>query len=156
MMNITHRQLCIIASKYLRSKKGANRTYSICELERVGESPDAFGFGGGLTYLIEAKASRSDFLSDKRKYFRRDMIQGVGELRSYICPTGLIKESDLPEYWGLLYVNAKGKIDVIKQPQRQPFNYGEEMKIFCSLLRREGVKPQVFSYKNYKEEATNE
>lgn len=148
---MNHRELCLKAAKYLRSKK-VGYPYSVCELERVGESPDAFAFGAKPSYMIEAKASRSDFLSDKRKYARRMPDYGIGELRSYICPTGLIKESELPEFWGLLYVNEKGKIEVIRDPEKQPFNLMEEMKIFCSLLRREGIPPKMFSYKKYKDE----
>lgn len=71
---MTHRELCKLAAKYLR-QKGINRNgkcqYVVCELERVGESPDAFGFGGSYTQLIEVKVSRSDFLSDKKNLGER-------------------------------------------------------------------------------------
>ena len=79
-------------------------------LERVGESPDAFGFSGSSTQLIEVKVSRSDFLSDKKKYWRKYPEHGIGKFRSYLCPEGLIEEKDLPKYWGLLWINEKGKI----------------------------------------------
>ena len=70
----SHRDLCFKATKYLRNKgiqPFHKSQYVVCELERVGESPDAFGFGGSSTQLIEVKVSRSDFLSDKKKYWRK-------------------------------------------------------------------------------------
>jgi len=150
---MNHRDLCIKASKYLRSQ-GIVRfnkcTYSVCELERLGECPDAFGWNSGTTQLIEAKASRSDFLSDKKKHWRINPTHGLGGWRSYICPTGVIKESELPEKWGLLYVDDKGKVEVIKEPDKQESNHQAEINLISSILRRNDIKPQMFSYKNYK------
>ncbi len=152
-MELTHRELCIIAAKYLR-KQGLvpfNRCqYVVCELERVGESPDAFGWTRNTTQLIEAKVSRSDFLSDKKKWFRNEPQDGIGTHRSYICPEGLIKVKDLPNNWGLLYVNKKGEVIKIKEPIKQQANHNEEIHLITSILRREGITPKIFSYKKYK------
>ncbi len=66
---ITHRELCLLGAKYMRNKGTYpfhRAQYVVCELERVGECPDVFGFGGCRTQLIEVKISRSDFLSDKK------------------------------------------------------------------------------------------
>lgn len=152
-MGITHRKLCVKAASYLKNKGivGFNKcTYVVCELERAGESPDAFGFNNITSQLIEVKVSRSDFLSDKRKSFRKIPEFEIGTHRSYLCPSGLIKESDLPEGWGLLWYNDNNKIDVIKKPEAQKCNRGEEVNILTSILRREGIGPKVFSYKKYK------
>ena len=149
---ITHRNLCIKAAKYLRSNgiHGFHRSqYSICELERVGECPDSFGWGGSSTQLIEAKVSRGDFLSDKKKHWRKYPESGLGRYRSYICPIDLIKPEELPKHWGLLYVDEKGKIDKIVDAQPQECNHIEEMNLVTSILRRENIRPQMFSYKNY-------
>ena len=150
---MTHRELCIKAAKYLRNKgiqPFHKCVYAVCELERVGESPDAFGFGGSTSQMIEVKISRSDFLSDKKKYWRKFPYYGLGRFRSYMCPEGLIKETELPEKWGLLYISEKGKIIKIKEPELQECNHMAELQLAASILRREGIKPQVFSYKNYK------
>ena len=153
---ITHRNLCIKAAKYLRSKgihpyhKGQ---YSVCELERIGECPDSFAWGGSSTQLIEAKVSRSDFLSDKKKHWRANPEKGLGRYRSYICPTDLIKPKELPEYWGLLYIDDKGKITEIVKAEQQECNHIEEINLITSILRRENIKPQMFSYKVYKNES---
>lgn len=152
---ITHRNLCIKAAKYLRNQ-GIERfhrcQYVVCELERAGESPDAFGWGGSTTQLIEVKISRSDFLSDKKKYWRKYPQYGLAKYRSYLCPENLIKLDELPEKWGLLYVNEKGKILIIKEPEFQISNHMEEINLITSILRRENIKPRIFSYKKYKNE----
>jgi hypothetical protein len=150
---MTHRELCIKAASYLRNtgiQPFHKCQYVVCELERIGESPDAFGLGGSTTQLIEVKISRSDFLSDKKKFWRRNPESGLARFRSYLCPEGMIKESELPINWGLLYVSDKGKISIIKTPKYQECSNIEELQLITSILRRENVKPQIFSYKNYK------
>lgn len=125
-------------------------TYVVCELERVGECPDVFGFGGTKTQMIEVKVSRSDFLADKKKLWRQNPSYGIGQMRSYLCPAGLIAVEELPAKWGLLYINDKNEIERIKEPEPQESNTTEEMNLAASILRRESIKPQVFSYKKYK------
>lgn len=143
-----HRDMCIAASAYLRNK--LNCKYSVCELERCGESPDAFGFGGAPTTLIEVKTSRRDFLSDKYKIFRRNMELGIGSRRYYMCPDGIITASDLPPSWGLLCVDNKNKIKEVVMAGIQEKNHHEEIDLICSIFRREGIPPKTFSYKKYK------
>ena len=151
----THRELCLKGAKYLKNK-GIHAfhvcKYVVCELERAGESPDVFGFGGYTTQLIEVKVSRSDFLSDKKKYWRKYPEKGIGSFRSYLCPEGLINESDLPKNWGLLWVNEKGLITEIVKPKDSECNHTEEINLILSIMRREGIKSQIFNYKNYANE----
>lgn len=152
---ITHRELCLKAAKYLKNKgiqPFFKCQYVVCELERVGECPDVFGWCGGSSQLIEVKVSRSDFLQDKKKYWRKHPDFGLGRFRSYLCPEGLIKVSDLPDKWGLLYLNESGVIEVVKQPETQECCHEAELALVSSILRREGIGPQIFSYKKYTEE----
>lgn len=148
---MTHRELCLKAASYLR-RVGIvpfNRCqYVVCELERVGECPDAFGFGWGATQLIEVKISRADFLSDKKKYWRIHPELGLGKYRCYLCPEGVIKDYELPPYWGLLWY-ADGKITMQKYAEPQESSTDEEMRLALSILRREGVAPKIFNYKKY-------
>jgi hypothetical protein len=156
---MTHRELCLKAAKYLRYQGLVPFTrcqYVVCELERVGESPDAFGISGWSTQLIEVKTSRSDFLADKKKYWRKHPGMGLGTHRSYMCPEGLIQVSDLPKKWGLLYVGSTGKIFEVKKAERQEPNHNSEITVLMSILRREGITPRVFSYKKYANECSGE
>ena len=150
---MTHTELCLKAARYLRYKgiQPFHRcVYAVCELERVGECPDAYGWGGWTTQLIEVKVSRADFLSDKKKSWRRDPETGIGKFRSYLCPEGIIKPKDLPNKWGLLYADEIGRITKVIEPQSQECNHGEEIQLITSILRREGIKYGVYSYKKYK------
>ena len=156
---MTHRELCLKAARYLRYQGIVPFTrcqYVVCELERIGESPDAIGFSGWSTQLIEVKVSRSDFLSDKKKVWRRLPDTGMGSHRSYLCPTGLISVEELPEKWGLLYIDEQGKITEIKEAERQESNHNAEIAALMSILRREGITPKVFSYKKYVSELAGE
>lgn len=69
----------------------------------TGEQPDVIGWRDHASILIECKATRTDFLSDKRKTFRRDPSLGMGDWRFYLCPPKVIDVGDLPEGWGLLW-----------------------------------------------------
>lgn len=71
------------------------------------ELPDAIGWRGAISILIECKSSRSDFLADKRKSFRSDPAKGMGDWRFYLCPPDVIHAGDLPDGWGLLWATPK-------------------------------------------------
>lgn len=150
---MTHRELCELGAKYMY-RNGTilfnKPKYVVCELERIGECPDVFGFGFAYTQLLEIKVSRSDFLSDKKKEWRINPEIGLGQYRSYLCPENLIKENELPYNWGLFYLNENGKISMIKKPERQISCSIAEVNLAASIMRRELIKPQIFSYKKYK------
>ncbi|EEO7295542.1 hypothetical protein G6599_004807, partial [Salmonella enterica] len=59
----------------------------------------------------EVKVSRSDFLRDKHKPHRQR--GGLGDYRYYMCPEGIINISDLPDRWGLLWVNKRGHVKLM-------------------------------------------
>lgn len=104
-----------------------------------GECPDVIGFGAwGHSVLIECKASRSDFHADKKKKFRKNPTMGMGTQRFYCCPTGLLKTSDLPEGWGLIYVNEKFKARCFYSPYKG--NIGERSRGFeKNILAEHGL-----------------
>ncbi|MFA5649540.1 MAG: hypothetical protein WC914_00140 [Proteiniphilum sp.] len=114
---------------------------------RQCEQPDAFGFGSCGTQLIEVKLSRGDFLADKKKFFRINPEFGLGTFRSYLCPEGLISIDELPPKWGLLYVNENKRVVKIKEPEPQQADHTEELALIRSIMRRVGIKPQIFSFK---------
>lgn len=93
-------------SKWLKAK-GCNTVMR--EFYAAWERPDVLGRKGtnGTSFLIEAKASRSDFRTDFGKPWRQHPEQGMGEYRYYLCRPGMIKVADLPQGWGLLYAHEK-------------------------------------------------
>jgi len=81
---------------------------------------------------FEVKISRSDFNKQKEKTkmdaYSREIISGksfgwhggiaqVPNYFSYCCPTGLIKESEIPKFAGLYYCE-NGEITEIQTPKR--------------------------------------
>ncbi|EBA4459058.1 adenylosuccinate synthase [Salmonella enterica] len=86
------------------------------EVGAVGdtERADAWGYRwgwNGCSVLVEVKVSRSDFLRDKHKPHRKS--GGMGDYRYYMCPEGIINISDLPDRWGLLWVNKRGHVKLV-------------------------------------------
>ncbi|PVZ84189.1 hypothetical protein C9426_24085 [Serratia sp. S1B] len=140
-----HDELCIRAERFLRSNG-----FSVAFHDRLrawsneGELPDALGFRNGVSCLIEVKCSRSDFLADKKKKFRVEPSIGMGDWRFLMCEPGIIAIEDLPDGWGLLYVEGRKVIKIYGWPSNglwltnKPFssNKQAECDYLYSALRR--------------------
>lgn len=115
----------------------------------TGECPDAVGWRSDYSVLVECKVSRSDFLADRKKRFRVTPGAGIGTYRFFMCPAGIIAPEDLPDGWGLLYVEGR-KVEQIVGPKGNSWSYGEnqgfrqarnpdaEIAMLVSALRRKG------------------
>ena len=140
---MTHSKLTEIASKWLK-KHNQNIIIPNCniiasELKTAtssGEIPDIIGWCSWSSVLIEVKVSRNDFLKDFKKSFRLKKELGVGDFRYYLCPENLIKKKDLPEDWGLLYINNENKIKIIQIAKKIKPNLKDERTILLSIIRR--------------------
>lgn len=124
-----HKDLVEVAYKWLLKNTSCGVAFK--ELKSLSwEIPDVIGFGSsGYSVIIECKASRADFLADKYKPFRSNPSLGMGSVRYYCCPKHLIKEEELPEGWGLIYVDEKGKPRSIRKPLKEYTNeYGNTYK----------------------------
>lgn len=138
----THHELVDIAHGYVLRNMGCGVAYK--EVYCAGnERPDVIAFSGWHSVLIECKISRQDFLQDKKKPCRQD--KGMGKYRYYCCPTGLIKVEELPENWGLIYVNQKGRTKLIHRPDNYNRIWADsgferdllaELRLLYSILRR--------------------
>jgi hypothetical protein len=105
---LSHDQLVARAVRWLLSSGRCG--VAVPELvTSTSERPDAMGWRGQgmICVLVECKATRSDFLADRKKPFRRDPGEGVGNKRYFMTPPGLINPFELPENWGLLEVRGK-------------------------------------------------
>ncbi|MDM1494977.1 hypothetical protein HX063_06060 [Myroides odoratimimus] len=140
---MTHTELVEIGYKWVLNKCA----FAIKELvTHTNEQPDVIGFNANGSFLLEAKTSRSDFLSDKKKPFRIVPSEGMGDWRFYIAPKGMIKIEELPTMWGLIEVNEKGKATCSYNPFGKGNIYsnwlrndkceGSERIIMFSALRR--------------------
>ena len=137
-----HSELVDIAEKWLYS---VGCSFVLKELTTMAEeTPDDIGFREGISILVECKTSKTDFKKDAKKIFRRGPKKGMGDHRFYLCPEGVIKPDEIPEGFGLIYVNEKGKTKVIAgntkntQWYKRPFiaNKDNERLMLLSSLRR--------------------
>lgn len=152
--NYTHDDLIIMAREWLKPKCSV----VVSEIAAFGlEQPDAIGWKGRETILIECKASRADFLADKKKIFRQFLAQGLGDYRYYLAPVGVIKhKSELLEGFGWLEVNPMtGKITTRRKAEIQPEKYvHREVSILLSVIRRigqtepEGIRIKCYTMQN--------
>ncbi|ARK13072.1 hypothetical protein A6C57_23535 [Fibrella sp. ES10-3-2-2] len=118
MNNNSHKELVSVAYRWVLSRTFCGVAFKeLYTSASNGEYPDVIGFGSwGNSVLIEVKISRSDFLADRKKLFRQHPDMGMGRYRFYCCPTGLLKPEDLPEKWGLIYVNEAGRAKCVYNP----------------------------------------
>ncbi len=105
---LTHADLVKIAGRWLRNTAGCSVVLEeLCAATGNGENPDAIGWRSGQTMLVECKASRSDFLADRKKPFRADPSRGLGMYRYFLAPKGLLRPEEMPDRWGLLEVSGR-------------------------------------------------
>lgn len=139
----THRQLVKRISTWYK-----NRHQSCIVLAEfvtaAQEIPDVLVFESGAhTVLLECKISRSDFLTDKGKYFRRQEDYGMGERRYYVAPHGMIQPEELPKGWGLYEVDEK----YVREKVEAEYKYANKTKeciMLMSALRRLEISTCVF------------
>lgn len=105
------------------------------------ENPDVIGWVPGAgSVLIECKLSRTDFLKDAMKMFRKNPRVGMGHRRYYLCPAELIQVKDLPAKWGLLWA-SKGQIIVMREARGHAArNLAAEIYFLSSMLRRAQIR----------------
>ncbi len=137
-----HKTLCELGEKWLR-RQGCRVVLRdpFKAIVRTGECPDVIGWRDGHSILIECKVSRSDFLADKNKKFRKDPALGMGDVRLFLAPPNVIQVEDLPEGWGLLIADGE-RIQIASAYPRQ-----YEMKSYgvtCKTRKCIGWHPQPF------------
>jgi hypothetical protein len=101
-----------------------------------GERVDAMGWPSrGRSILMECKASRSDFCADRRKPWRLSPATGVGTLRYYMAPAGVLSPEDMPEGWGLIAVRNGGSVRRLVKATHQQANRGAEIWLLVNAVR---------------------
>ena len=75
----------------------------------------------------------------------------MGNFRWYYALEGIIKETELPENWGLVEADESGKmVRLVRIASYQESTSLSSISILCSIMRREGIKGQVFNYRKKK------
>lgn len=155
---MTHEELVVQAQGWLKRQQCS---VIISEMASVGEEADAIGFINGISILVECKASRADFLRDKKKPFRIEPCCGMGTYRYYLAPKGMIKTSELPDRWCLLEYDGE-KVRETKKHHKYSGEFrfekseSKENSLLISLIRRIGQNPIIgTSIKCYTYETKN-
>lgn len=113
---MNHDELVYRAGKWLKNSMRCRPVLLECSTMFSIEIPDAIGFdpGTGSTILIECKASKGDFSSDRSKLFRKNPELGMGIKRYFMANKDFIIPGSLPDNWGLLRVWPK-QVRIIKE-----------------------------------------
>ena len=154
LIDISHSELEKAGEKWFKKNNVQVYFSELSSHTDGGEIPDLIGWFSGYSILIECKASRSDFLADKKKRFRINPGVGMGHWRLYLCPDGMISPEELPEGWGLLYFSRERrdlervvcwKNNILRETgnlKKHEPNHKNESRMLVSKLRRlkkEGV-----------------
>lgn len=136
MTNPTHADLVKIAAEWLRKKNDCTvvltELFSLNFIDQIrGEQPDAIGWRGPLSILVECKVSRHDFFDNHKK----DMGSGSGYQRYFLTPENLVKPEEVPTDWGLLEYNGTKVNIVIPAPRRTPYAVFHEMSLLLTAIR---------------------
>lgn len=111
------------------------------------EIPDVIAWGSsGYSIVVECKATRADFLADRKKFFRLRPESGMGAERWFFTPKGLIDPAELPERWGLAELRGSRVFKVRKPSPFPEYARQREMQLLVSALNRidRGFGMQVF------------
>lgn len=112
---MTHDELVTRTMRWLRN----SRRYVVV-LTEIGsdgrECPDVIAWlHRGTCTVVECKASRSDFLRDAQKPFRKR--GGMGMHRFYATPPKLVTIAELPPAWGLIEIGSQ-RVRLVRESGR--------------------------------------
>jgi hypothetical protein len=138
---MTHQKLVALAVAWLRGYGcGVVLSEQSCA---SGETPDAIGWKRAChSVVVECKTSRTDFLADREKPFRRRQGMAMGCERFYLAPAGLLNPSELPGGWGLLELRGREVqlINASSDNLRSAGGFRHEMNLLLASLRRVEVR----------------
>lgn len=144
----THKAMVRRLANWLKYTK--KQTVVITELHtRNSETPDVIAWNAaGVSTLIEVKVTRSDFLMDGKKWFRRRMEEGMGDTRYIAAPAGMLKAEEIPVGWGLLEVDEPDtsfpRIRETAKPDWMESEKQRECVVLISALRRLEISTAVY------------
>lgn len=160
--NSLHYALCLEGAKWLRSPAGTrpfgtrNKYVTVEMVTLAAELVDVWGTNGFESTIIEVKTSLHDFYRDSKKFCRSKEAEErgltVGNYRYYLCPADLIQPEQLPEKWGLLYWTGKNVVRKVLPGKFEVSNFSDLLHL-TSIMRREGIKNQVFNYRKSNKKA---
>lgn len=137
-----HKEAVRRMAQWLRNSRGHSVVFAEF-VASIDEHPDVIGWKYGESTLIECKVSRADFLADKDKTFRCVEELGMGNLRYFAAPKGLLRMEDMPDGWGLLDI-CEHHVRQIKPAEQKQANKAHEVMMLTSAIRRLEISTAVF------------
>lgn len=144
-MTWTHKMLVRRIAAWMKYNATYRRTIVAAEIAAGSntETPDVIGWHGCHSVLVECKTSRADFHADKEKCFRREEERGMGDVRFFAAPVGVLTPEDIPDGWGLLELDERC-VRVKKEPQSKKANKAAEVIMLVSVIRRLEISTAVY------------
>jgi len=133
---LSHEDLRKRAVKWLTNTKRCSVVLSEM-VTAAWETPDAIGWKGAGSILVECKVSRADFFRNADKPSVR-AGRCMGTQRFFLVPHGLVAKSDMERFpdYGLMSVGESGNIQVITEAPHRTSNERSEIAMLVSALRR--------------------
>lgn len=137
---MTHADLVDRAERWLRNSQRCGVVLTEFA-SSTPETPDAIGWQRGalLSILVECKTSRGDFYADGRKPFRRMPHAGIGRLRYYLAPPGVLTPELIRKHrpkWGLLEARPRTIKTALKAEPFALATAWRELPLLYSYARR--------------------
>lgn len=137
---MTHDELVKVAKKWLIKARDCAIVLTETKAQS-GEIPDAIGWRGQHSTLIECKTSLADFRRDLKKWYRNSG-PGIGQQRYFMAPKGIIPVDEVPPGWGLLEVTGSTvkttkKLDLLYLDERIA---SAEVPMLVAALRRTQIR----------------
>ena len=149
---MTHAELVQRAAAWLRGTWRCRVV--ITEMDGGGQIPDAIGWTGFASILVECKTSRTDFAADaKKSHHRRDRM--MGNYRFYLTEAGLLAPEEIPPRWGLAEIRGRRIMKIKQLACDGDADWQDERALLLSCLQRLGaasvtgisVKPYTYETK---------
>jgi hypothetical protein len=141
---MSHHDLVKKARKWLKDVQKCSVVLAEKGSSTAHEIPDAIGWKSARhSILVECKTSRADFRADSKKWFRQDGL-GMGQIRYYLAPKGIIPVEEIPPGWGLLEISG----DKIKEVVKCNLMVFDEMRCWAEMPLLIAVVRKL-QYQNY-------
>ena len=114
-----HKRLKIVALAFLK-RHCVDLVANEAKFRNIRSRADACGVNlkRKEVRVVEVKATRADFLRDKKLF---DVERSYWPHCTYfylMCPPGVVAKADLPAEYGLLYVDDDNQLTVVRNPVR--------------------------------------
>jgi hypothetical protein len=152
-IKMSHSDFIADLGKEARVMKGEYSAYAYIQasvreiLERGKKRKDALYIDDRFKWKLENISQYNHCLSKQDKTYQE--APHLGEARFYVCPGGIIAKDEVPEGWGLIYLDDRGQFRQILSSGKWKANIRAERDIIAHALRKlgNGVEQGILIHK---------